>query len=604
MQCWQGFLTPDFSGWPLMKCNEVSALRTVFRVLAGLWLLSDPALADPPQLTGPEGPPIVTQFGTIGSTLVSSERGLAISFDDLTDVAPVAVVNGVEGFVFDSYAPTSGLLDYATTFPIISIVDTAFGYTATTTTQTETVAVDGGVQVLTRLAATGAILATTLGATLDQAVEAALALPQVMAVSYVATQVVANGTSEAINTTTTRMITGRDTYVSAIVIAGPTGTPPHPNTAYFVQVPFSIPIRGLGRCTTAITDCEGGTEATIATYHTLFLGYGLQDLYITETVTDTVTTVQNYFLDLILAGGDGAPHAGAQAVGFEAAEGFLQRMEDEAAAGRRSAATLPTSGTAPQAGRFRAFAAYTGANGSFDQIGGIEDSDWDASGVTGGFVYALSPEWTVGATIEEGTWSWDGDGAQSSGDASKVGLFAAWSQGPWQVTVAGFAGQHEVETEDALGVTSDYEADLRGASVAVGYAIAAGDWTITPGAALRWVQWDTPRVTDSAGGVVEAAQVDQWRPEIGVSAWRSVASDRGTLDLGIDARVWTVEGDHVAVWSGGFLTEWPETGEVGGSLGLHANWQVAPGAAITGSVTGWLGDAPGTSASVGLRMVF
>lgn len=63
-----------------------------------------------------------------------------------------------------------------------------------------------------------------------------------------------------------------------------------------------------------------------------------------------------------------------------------------------------------------------------------------------------------------------------------------------------------------------------------------GDWTLTPSLA-RWVNWDAPQVTDSAGNVIEAANISQLA-ELGLVARRSFATAHGPLDLQLDARLW------------------------------------------------------------------
>lgn len=90
-------------------------------------------------------------------------------------------------------------------------------------------------------------------------------------------------------------------------------------------------------------------------------------------------------------------------------------------------------------------------------------------------------------------------------------------------------------------------------------------------------------MTDSAGGAVEALQIEQWRPEIGLAATRRFVLDRGVLDFGIKARAWTVSGDRTGVVAAGFATGGPELGP-GGALGRRADWQVAPGTVVTGAV--------------------
>lgn len=548
--------------------------------LVALALSALPLRADPPLLMVGSAGPGVEIGGFAQTTLVSaSERGLSVGFDDLSDLIP-PVDGGTE------FIPNPTIIAF-------DVFRDAEAYRVTRTAETVEVQADGGARVQIRIGGSGAVPASATGPTLEAARAAALADA---ALDGIRARIVGSDVVSATPTVTTSEVnssalTGRDAFVTTVIVFGPDES-------------FRTRGGNVGLCTSFVTGCDGGTRVTIDDDITLFNTFTLQDLYITDTLTRTATTVEEWFLDIFLEGGDGAPHAGAQAVGFEAGEGFLARLEDEAGVPAGSRVTTSTMG-GPPAGRLRFSAGASGGAGSFDRIGTVEDSDWNAAGLTGGFAYAVSAEWTVGTGVEAGRWSWNGEGVEAEGDTRKVGLFAAWSRGPWQVTLAGFAGRHDVETEDALGVTADYKADVRGASVTVGHDFAAGAWTLTPQVALRWVEWDAPRITDSVGGIVAAVDAVQFRPELGLTARRRIEMKRGTMDLGLDARVWTVEGDRVAVASGGFVTDGPETGKVGGSLGLTAGWRVAPATVLTARIeTRFSEEGSSTTAGLGLRLRF
>lgn len=81
---------------------------------------------------------------------------------------------------------------------------------------------DGGVRLQARVAGSGTTIATTMAATLDQAVETMLALPQVAAVAFERYEVAANGVSQTSETTSANVLTGRDTYTSTgLVVLAP-----------------------------------------------------------------------------------------------------------------------------------------------------------------------------------------------------------------------------------------------------------------------------------------------------------------------------------------------------------------------------------------------
>lgn len=550
---------------------------------------------DPPPIT--VGPTVETRYGTVTSTLLASERGLAIPFDDISELTPQIIINGVTEPFGSTYVPQSGTR-VSPTDPFgqgVFYGETPFGYTTTIRTETQTIAVDGGVSLQSRIAGAGTFLATTVAATLQEAIDAALALPQVLAIDFASTATVAAGSTQTTTSTTTRMITGRDTYVSeGIVIFGAD----------------QVRIGNLGRCTTPVTDCEGGINFVFNQNDTTGIVYNVQDLYITETITDVVTTVQNYILNLILAGGDAAPHVGAQAVGLQDGDRFLARLArvaaDRAAGGKAAGGgrRLSTKGSAGAAPPLLSFAEVSGVTGSFEQIGTIEDSDWSSQAITAGIALPVGADLTLGLAIELGEWRWRGDGARVAGDTQKFGLLAAWQRGPWSISAEGFAGQQEVETRDALGVTSEYDADLCGLGVAAEYTLAAGGWRLAPSVALRWVQWSAPAVTDSAGGAFGAVRIDQWRPEIGLKAGRRFAMARGVLDLGVEARAWTVEGARAGIAAAGLLTEGPSTGK-GGSLGLRADWSMAENAVLSAGVATRFGEeGSATSGDIGVRIRF
>jgi hypothetical protein len=186
--------------------------------------------------------------------------------------------------------------------------------------------------------------------------------------------------------------------------------------------------------------------------------------------------------------------------------------------------------------------------------------------------------------IETGPWSWRGGGARATGDRHKLGLFGTYENGPLTFGLSGFVGQQKVEAEDALGATADDKVQTRGLATRLGYAIRQGDWTLTPSVGVSWLHCAAPQVTDGAGNRIDAARIGQIRPELGLSVQRSFATARGVLDLNLDARVWTMTGDRTAVTSLDVLTQGPELGRHGGSIGIGENWQISPRSALSARV--------------------
>jgi Autotransporter beta-domain len=583
-----------------------AVLGTGFACGLALSCLSFPALADPPQLTGPNGPVVQFFYGPENTALVTSERGLSIAVGNLADLAvefddgtgPTAInlfsePGGVIGAGRPArYAPESGVDSLPPPpNPGIDVTYTtdAFGYRLTRTAALVETALDGGAVARARLGASGPVLASAAGPTLAAARAAALADTALdgFRADITAVQVVAAAPSVTTTETTASVLSGRDTYLLVPETIGP-------------NAPNVMLTGNVGLCATPLTDCEGGIAVNVPNGAIVLNTITLQDLYVTDTLTRVVTTVQNYFLNIFLTGGNVAPHVGAQAAGMEGSEAFLARLGQESAV----RANAPSAQAAGAGQGMRFFADVSGAGGKFGQIGVIEHSGWSMAGLTAGAAADLGNGWTIGAAIEAGQWGWSGEGSTAKGDSRKLGMFAGWQNGPWSVAAEGFIGQSDVKTRDTLDVTADYKVNLGGLGIEAAYAIDAGDWVITPRAALRWVAWNAPTVTDSVGGVIDARRTQQLRPEIGVAASRRFVLDKGALDLGLEARAWTVTGDRTGLISAGLLTGGPETGS-GGALGFNASWQLGNGTALTAKVEQSFGNAGNkTTGRIGARIAF
>ncbi len=554
--------------------------------------------SDPPPLTGPAGPLVQSPGGSLTSTLIVSERGLAIPVQAITDLVPQYVLNGVTETIgrdgSASYAPDSGSFTPTPEPGHLGefVATSTFAYTATTRQVNVTQERDGGVRLQARVAGSGTTIATTMAATLDQAVETMLALPQVAAVAFERYEVAANGVSQTSETTSATVLTGRDTYTS---------------TGLVVFGPDQLPIGNLGRCTVATTDCEGGITLNLSEHDSLSLVYIVQDLYLTETVTTVITTLHDYVMTLVLAGADGTPHVAAQQVGLAGGEGFLGRMlaEARARATVTSDVTRSSMGGALADGDPRAFAAFSAATGSLDAFGLASSSDWTRGTFTGGFTYAVASDWTLGVALDLGQWSWEGGASRADGESRKLGIFAGYERQDWHLGFSGFVGQDSVKSRDAFGATASYDVATRGLAAELGYGFRQGDWTLTPSLGARWVNWDAPQVTDSAGNVIEAANISQLQPELGFVARRSFATAHGPLDLQLDARLWGLTGDRAAAGTLGMIVQGPKTGNLEGSLGITAIWQLADDSALslhvkrTFSATG-----PETEGSIALQIRF
>lgn len=570
--------------------------RTTATLFAVLTILATPALADPPPLTGPDGPVVRGPIGPLSTLLLASERGLAIGLGDLADLTPAYVdgtgphdiqVRVVFGTLYSTpviparYGADTGTdstnigPDSATTF------SRSFGYRVSTDTVAHAVALDGGVEVAARIGNTGAILGTATAATLAEAVAAVRGLANVAAVlgDVVSESMVAAGSRSVIDTATTRLLTGRDTYVLTITRFGP----------------VTDLVGNLGECAIPIIACAGGVVLTVDNADTQFNNITLQDLYITDTVRTTTTTTQLYWLNLFLAAARTAAHAGAQAVGFQTGDRFLDWLTWQGA-GRSGAAKQDAQPAGPE--RPLVFAEISGTAGSF-AVDGIA-SDWRAGSLRSGLSWGSAGGWTLGLAVEAGQWDWQGDGDRAEGDTLRFGGFASRQDGPWTLTATGFVGRQGIATTDALGATAAYDARAYGLGVEARYAVQAGDWQVSPLAGLRWLAWDTPEVTDSLGNRIDGGVTRQLRTEIGVIASRPLAG--GTL--GFEARLWDVTGNDMRATSGAAYSV-ADTKGVGGNLAARAQWQVAPGAVLTAAVgENFASGSRATTGEIGLRMSF
>lgn len=80
--------------------------------------------------------------------------------------------------------------------------------------------------------------------------------------------------------------------------------------------------------------------------------------------------------------------------------------EARARATATSDVTRSSMGGALADGDPRAFAAFSAATGSLDAFGLASSSDWTRGTFTGGFTYAVAPDWTLGVALDLGQWSW------------------------------------------------------------------------------------------------------------------------------------------------------------------------------------------------------
>ncbi len=598
--------------------------KPVFAAALATALLSSAALADPPQLTA--GPTITlpNDYDFLGrptartTQLMVSERGLALSLPDVL-AAPPAVsdrtvtatpfrASVLDGFVVDgpaSYVAGSANVGFEDFNPEdTTTFSSSFQYSLTETVTTiDTQVAGSGITAIVRAG----------GDTLGQVTAATSADAQAAALSGVSTAglpgralapvVNAGGTTETITSTTTSLLTGRDSYLATILIV-PTRYPDgHVST---------ILVGNIGRCDQPFSGCEGGLVYTTSPGSTHIDTAFFQDLYVTTTTERFITSTGTVFVDIPLAG-YGQAHPAAQAVGFELGGLFLRRLllESEGAVVEEG-----DGGTAP----FTVFIEAAGDAGRFGAHDGFAASDYNFAGVRGGIAFASDPQMTLGAAFEAGAWSWDSNDPlipeSADGETYKLGAFAQWRPGAWRVNAALFAGQQHVQgsTGATLGGPglSAYNATVFGAGVEIGHEFAMAGLAVTPSAGLDVLGWSSPATSETGGLApltIAAASRIQARPNIGVKLAKRIALENGgTLDLGASAKLlWTLGDQARSVTSSGgtsYTVDGPTNG-VGAEIGMNASVAVSQSASLTGAVAARFSESGNSfGGNVGFKMKF
>ena len=318
----------------------------------GVTMAAGAARADPPQLTqGPtipaipgqviNFPPRLTVPGGLvitgdspggasasPSILISSERNLTITLSAL-DTATLDALLGYSSVAQTASPATcdvvqnSGVGAGGNYVPELggcyadgTDFATSAGYSLTETRIVTATQVNGSVTATVRLAGTGQLLATATaasGATAEAQALAAASLATLPGRVLPPSQ--ASSVTQTITDSDNRVLTGRDVYVwvqtvigAAVANVGQTGRCDHPNGT-----------------------CEGGVPTYLVSGAVLINTGVFTDLYVTDTVSRTITTNGTVTLTIPLAAA-GYVHPSAQTIAFDLSDRFLARLRDAATA--------------------------------------------------------------------------------------------------------------------------------------------------------------------------------------------------------------------------------------------------------------------------------
>lgn len=589
--------------------------------LSALLLAASPAWADdPPPLTiGVPGPVILNESGQpytsgngttttqLQAVVVSSERGLNIPFTNLTGVDPnyflptqivYQVVANAPQFL--TVGNSTGRYEFETGSASLPIIDSQFpnetfsdsrAYRLFETNTINTVNVGGGVTATIRAGGVERASATAASAADAQS----QALGQLRALNLPGRRlpaiVTSSGVVESVSESRVSAITARDTYVATIVTFGPE----------------QIVIGARGRCEQFVTNCQGGLTYAVGDDETNYNTYLLEDVYVTNTITRTITSSGEIVLDIPFAA-YGRVHPAAQTMAFEQSGAFLTRA-------LHSGNARPTAPLGDAQQRWSVFLEGARRSSDFDADGAVAASDGDFTGARGGFTFAATPALTLGAIGESGDWSWalhDAVLPEHADDAQtwRFGGFASWRPQSWRIALAGFGGQARVRSlaSSSLGggtSTALYDADVYGAGAEIGYAIPVQGLTVTPNVGVDWLGWRAPAFEETGGLAplsVASASRDQKRFHFGVSAdyeaarWNIGGYVRGTYVDG-DRTGLVIASDGVSA-PGSFVIEGPASDRRQAEIGAHIDYAPRPDVVLSLS-----GDARGgeQSQSYGLQ---
>ena len=190
-----------------------------------------------------------------------------------------------------------------------------------------------------------------------------------------------------------------------------------------------------------------------------------------------------------------------------------------------------------------------GTGGRTGSDGNGPESRYRANGFVFGYDQALSPEWLGGIALGYTRTQWDANTrgiAPANGriGTPQAGLYARYTDGPWQVRLDGTYSDHRFSTDRTvtIGNASSIARSSHGGTewafaAQAEYSMPSGDWDIRPLAGLRHARLSEDGFTETGAGAAsltaDARRTQNTVASLGVKFIRPMrqSTDTSTLEL-------------------------------------------------------------------------
>ncbi|WP_164483790.1 MULTISPECIES: autotransporter domain-containing protein [unclassified Polaromonas] len=189
----------------------------------------------------------------------------------------------------------------------------------------------------------------------------------------------------------------------------------------------------------------------------------------------------------------------------------------------------------------------TGTGGHTGSDGNGAASRYRASGFVFGYDQPITSNWLAGAALGYNKAQWDAStngAAPASGRIStpQAGLYARYTDGPWQVRLDGTYSNHRFSTDRTvtIGNTSAIARSSHGGTewafaAQAEYSLPSGDWDIRPLAGLRHARLSEHGFTETGAGAadltVNARRSQNTVASLGVKFAKPLGDQGGKLQL-------------------------------------------------------------------------
>jgi uncharacterized protein with beta-barrel porin domain len=227
---------------------------------------------------------------------------------------------------------------------------------------------------------------------------------------------------------------------------------------------------------------------------------------------------------------------------------LLERMGNAATWGVNAANNAnPGGGGAPAQSRprYRAYFEGYGLWSTTAPYGAFAGDHRRAFGGVAGFSYAVSPDFTVGATVDQSRSGIDVPAALQSAnvDLTQIGINAVYTNGPWTFVAAGVHGVGRINssrlTAGPSTAVASYGGTITGAIAEISYYPALGQSRLIPKVALEYARSHTDAFTETGGSLnysVSSADGERARLLIGAEIGRYWIVDQHVIDVSAYAK--------------------------------------------------------------------